>query len=106
MVLEDKDIIQIDATIIAGALVFLTISAVSVNPSESATRLIAVVIALGIILPFGLSAVQVASGSKEIGMSTMNYGFKLLLGMMIVYLILILGSIWPQVQNTFSKMLK
>ena len=47
MTLEDRDILQINATIIAGALIFLTISSVAFTHEESVTRLTAIGFSLG-----------------------------------------------------------
>jgi hypothetical protein len=106
LVLEDRDIIQIDATVIAGALVYLTISTASIDRSEIWTGIGAVVTAVGAILLFGLSAVQVASGSKESGMGTVNFAFKFLVGIMLVQMVLILWSLWPQIQIDLTNILK
>lgn len=104
MVLEDKDILQVDATVIAGALVFLTISTVVGSRAELVTRLGAVALAVGVILLFGLSAVQVASGHKESGMGTMNFAFKYLVSMMLIQMGLVFWSLVKEVQFNITTL--
>jgi hypothetical protein len=60
--LEDKDILQINATIIAGALVFLTVISFS---SPIAIKTGGITLALGIIILFAQSSVYVLSGSRS-----------------------------------------
>ena len=54
MSLEDKDILQMDATIIAGALVLLTVS--SIAPGSLITQRILISIASMLIILLGISA--------------------------------------------------
>ncbi|MDW0275092.1 MAG: hypothetical protein QN717_04320 [Nitrososphaeraceae archaeon] len=59
MTLEDKDIIQVDATVIIGVMILLTLSigfdsSINVQKEENLTRLL---ITLAIIAPFTASAV-------------------------------------------------
>jgi hypothetical protein len=62
--LEDKDISQINATIIAGALVFLTISAVITSHMEI-VKLGGLALGLGIVVLFSQSCMFVFSGTRE-----------------------------------------
>ncbi|MGB7955277.1 MAG: hypothetical protein WCF23_14960 [Candidatus Nitrosopolaris sp.] len=54
VILEDKDILQSNATVIAGALIFITISYVATSDTAP-TGLVGIALALGIIVNFGLS---------------------------------------------------
>src|SRR5687767_3371755 len=94
MVLDDKDIIQVDATVIVGALILLTLS----NLAEGllpAVALIQTMLTLSIVLPFATSAIFIAASSsyktpeanrdriiKRAALITMIVGF--------VYLVLVL----------------
>jgi len=62
MVLQDKDIIQIDATVIAGVLVLLTIS--SFSSTQIPSRPFLVAMASGVGIPFGLSALSILQGDN------------------------------------------
>lgn len=61
MVLEDKDIIQIDATVIVGVLILLTLSSIGFKESEMERfeNPIKLVLTLAIIGPFTMSALSV-----------------------------------------------
>jgi len=60
MVLEQKDILQINATIIAGALIFLTVITITGSTTtEIISQIHAMIIALGVIIFFSLSSICV-----------------------------------------------
>ena len=63
MPLDDKDIIQIDATVIASALVLLTLSFTlgTLKASETAQQAMRITLALMVTVPFSISAMFVIS---------------------------------------------
>jgi hypothetical protein len=63
MVIEDKDILQLDATIIAGALVLLTVS--SIAPGSLITQRTLISIASMLIILFGLSALSILRRNRS-----------------------------------------
>jgi hypothetical protein len=82
--LEDKNISQINATIIAGALVFLTISAVITSHMEI-VKLGGLALGLGIVVSFSQSYMFVFSGTREDAIRAMKKnGFKYLFIMTII----------------------
>jgi len=84
MDLEHKDILQINATIIAGALVFLTVISFS---STIAIKSGGIVLALGIIVLFAQSSVFVLSGDRKGGLIAMRRATKYLMYMAILFMI-------------------
>ena len=90
LVLEDKDILQIDASIIAGALIFLTVASVAIETQDA--RIDSVVLGSSIILIFGISAIYVSFGRIERGRVAMKLGFVILVAMMIFQMALTLWS--------------
>jgi hypothetical protein len=74
-VLEDKDLIQVDATVIAGILILLTLSSVAAEDPEFRLSYNIAVAAffLASILPFSISAVYILKGSFSIGNPPANY---------------------------------
>lgn len=63
MAIDDKDILQMDATIIAGALVLLTVSSIATGSPISQRVLIS--IASVLIINFGLSAMSILWKNKR-----------------------------------------
>jgi peptidoglycan biosynthesis protein MviN/MurJ (putative lipid II flippase) len=87
MVLVDKDILQADATVIAGVLILLTISSLTgrryshigtILTSEK-LKLFLAYVAVGIIIPFSISAMTVTLGDMELGKDWMIAGFLYLM---------------------------
>jgi hypothetical protein len=64
VMLEDKDILQSNATVIAGALIFITISYVATSHTAP-TGLVGIALALGIIVNFGLSSFLIIAGKRR-----------------------------------------
>ena len=73
MTLEDRDLLQFNASIIAGALIFLTISAF-VTPDEQLYRLFSQGYGLIIVLVFIISSWFLVNGKRNLGMRAMFYG--------------------------------
>ncbi|HJT49807.1 MAG TPA: hypothetical protein VJ729_16625 [Nitrososphaeraceae archaeon] len=61
MPLNDRDIIQVDATVIAGALILLTLTFAlgTLKASELAQQTIRITLAMTVTVPFALSAIFV-----------------------------------------------
>jgi predicted membrane channel-forming protein YqfA (hemolysin III family) len=75
MTLEDRDIVQINATIIAGALIFLTISSVAFTHEERVTILTAIGFSLGLLLLFSISSIYATTERKDLSIQYMKIGF-------------------------------
>ena len=75
MVIEDKDILQADATVIAGTLVLLTLSTFPVFNSAILNRTLITSMTVGVIIPFAISVFMVVNGYTEAGKHTMKWGF-------------------------------
>lgn len=74
MTLEDRDLLQFNASIIAGALIFLTISAFVTTPDEQLYRLFSQGYGLIIIFVFIISSWFLVNGKRNLGMRAMFYG--------------------------------
>ena len=73
--LSVTDILQIDATVIAGVLIFLTIGGTEINPLSAFAYMTA-----SIVYPFAISAIRViVKGSAEFGIKFMIAGFVYLM---------------------------
>jgi hypothetical protein len=84
--LENKDILQINATIIAGALIFLTFLSVS-TASEAENRVAGIIVGSGTVLIFSTSSIQVISGKKDSAITIMRADFILLIAVDIIFVI-------------------
>jgi hypothetical protein len=69
MTLEDRDIIQVDASVIAGVLIFLTLTNVGQFKSP-------VFLTLLVIIPLSISAVLIGFENMKQGKSYEKYQFK------------------------------
>jgi hypothetical protein len=83
--LENKDILQINATIIAGALIFLTF--LSVSTASEAERVAGIIVGSGTVLIFSTSSIQVISGKKDSAITIMRADFILLIAVDIIFVI-------------------
>ena len=80
MVLEQKDILQINATIIAGALIFLTVITITGSTTtEIISQIHAMIIALGVIIFFSLSSTFALRGNINWSVELMQIGLIILL---------------------------
>ncbi|HEY7108989.1 MAG TPA: hypothetical protein VH415_06160 [Nitrososphaeraceae archaeon] len=85
MTLEQKDILQINATIIAGALIFLTVfSITSSKATEILNQNFAVSLALVIIFTFGLSSAAALKEKNKKAIDIMIIGFYILIASSII----------------------
>jgi hypothetical protein len=88
--LGDKDILQFAAAIIAGALIFLTISAFVTNAEEKDYRFISQVYGLSVIMIFSVSSWCILTGHRKLGLSFILFGLGVLAGLAGVLMIKIL----------------
>jgi hypothetical protein len=85
LTLEQKDILQINATIIAGALIFLTVfSITSSKATEILNQNFAVSLALVIIFTFGLSSAAALKEKNKKAIDIMIIGFYILIASSII----------------------
>jgi hypothetical protein len=90
--LEDRDILQVSGTIIAGALIFLTISAiVTNNPVDKALRLASIMYGLTIMGIFSLVSYCIVVGNMAWGLKLMKSGFIFII--VVAAVLIILNSI-------------
>jgi hypothetical protein len=81
MVIEDKDILQADATVIAGTLISQSVSdqlitlSLSVFNTAILNRTLIASVTIGVIIPFAMSVFMVVNGYTEAGKHTMKWGF-------------------------------
>jgi hypothetical protein len=101
--LDNRDILQINATIIAGALIFLTIYSFPLNVTAVSNRIIGIGLGIGVIAFFSESSYFVLSGKRPDGVSTMKLGFTYLLFGSIFFLITVLWSSVQQIDQTLSN---
>ncbi|HEX9318319.1 MAG TPA: hypothetical protein VF884_05225 [Nitrososphaeraceae archaeon] len=79
MPLEQKVILQINATIIAGALIFLTVVVISTsNTSQFLDKINALTIGLTTVMIFGLSSIFAIGERKIAATQVMKIGFVML----------------------------
>jgi uncharacterized membrane protein YczE len=112
VVLEDKDIVQIDATVIAGVLILLSLSLVE-NPASAIANwinLIKNVLIMIIIAPFAYSAFNVISISIENDFTQDEMeekkGFSLILmrtGFAYIIVTIAVFIIFPFIYTTFLQ---
>jgi hypothetical protein len=69
--LEDRDLFQVSATIIAGALIFLTISAIATK----SFGILSVVYGLVIMILFSISSHCIVVGNRDWALRLMKSGF-------------------------------
>ena len=84
--IDDRDIIQVSATIIAGALIFLTVSAIVTPAVDKISRLTPLVISTGAIVVFTLSCISIVLGKRPYGLGFMLIGFIYLLVAAIIHM--------------------
>jgi hypothetical protein len=72
--LEDRDLFLFNASVIAGALIFLTISAFVTRPEEQVYRLVSQAYGLIIIIIFSYSSWFLLRGSRKWGIISIFFG--------------------------------
>jgi hypothetical protein len=82
-VFEDRDIAQIDATVIIGVLILAGMTTINPNPNVSEPTRIAEAFAITweLILPFAISAILALAGIVKIAkiLTAVGFGFMLIL---------------------------
>ena len=99
--LENRDILQINASIIAGALIFLTLSSIVSVEQEKITRLASIVYGLIILVIFSISSRYIIVGKKDNGIYWMERGF---VGIVFASIVLIGLTALPYFANFFKSL--
>jgi hypothetical protein len=103
LVLCDKDIVQIDATVIVGILILLTLVSTVNNPFQQLKAFIITFATAWGMFPFTLSAIRTLGGNSNRGYELMRYGFNYLLIVMAVIVVLsgyqLIISIWNYIHS-------
>jgi len=86
--LSNNDILQICATVIAGALIFLTFSSSTARLGDVISLAITTIYGLGIIIFFSYAALKVISGKKDHALKHMRNGFLFTIVMAFVFVLL------------------
>jgi hypothetical protein len=87
MAIESKDLVQADATIIAGILVLLTVSSIASISNAQLNKIILLVIsafATVAILPFAMSGFKIVDGNDLEGKRLFKAGVLYLIGVVFV----------------------
>ena len=104
MVLEQKDILQINATIISGALIFLTVITITGSTTtEIISQIHAMIIALGVIIFFSLSSIFALRGNINWSIELMQIGLIILLVSAVTLFIINIGKTIDQAQQIIPK---
>ena len=104
MALEQKDILQINATIIAGALIFLTVITITGSTTtEIISQIHAMIIALGVIIFFSLSSIFALRGNINWSVELMQIGLIILLVSAVILFIINIGKTIDQGQKIIPK---
>jgi hypothetical protein len=104
MTLEQKDILQINATVIVGALIFLTVITITGSTrTEILNQIHAMMVALGVIIFFSFSSIFALRGNINWSVELMSIGFIVLLVSAVILFIINIGKIMEQAQQIIPK---
>ena len=104
MTLEQKDILQINAIVIAGALIFLTVITITGSTTtEILNQIHAMMVALGVIIFFSFSSIFVLRGNINWSVELMSLGFVVLLVSAVILFIINIGKTMEQAQQIILK---
>ena len=104
MVLEQKDILQINATVIAGALIFLTVITITGSTTtEIINQIHAMIIALEVIIFFSFSSIFALRGNINWSVELMQIGLIVLLVSAVILFIMNIGKTIEQGQKIMPK---
>ena len=104
MVLEQKDILQINATIIAGALIFLTVITITgATTTEIISQIHAMIIALGVIIFYSFSSMFALRGNINWSVELMQIGLIVLLVSAVILFVINIGKTIEQGQKSIPK---
>ena len=82
MVFEDRDIAQIDASVIVGILILASVTTINPSIPEQLRAAEAFAITWEMILPFAISAVLALAGRTKIAKILTAAGFVLIIGLL------------------------
>ena len=104
MTLEQKDILQINATVIAGALIFLTVITITGSTAnEIISQIHAMIIALEVIIFFSFSSIFALRGNINWSVELMQIGLIVLLVSAVILFIINIGKTMEQAQQIILK---
>jgi len=104
LVLEQKDILQINATIIAGALIFLTVITITGSTTtEIINQIHAMIFALEVIIFFSFSSIFALRGNINWSVELMQIGLIVLLVSAVILFIMNIGKTIEQGQKIMPK---
>ena len=104
MTLEQKDILQINATVIAGALIFLTVITITGSTTtEIISHIHAMIIALGVIIFYSFSSIFALRGNINWSVELMQIGLIVLLVSAVILFIINIGKTIEQAQQIMTK---
>ena len=104
MTLEQKDILQINATVIVGALIFLTVITITGSTrTEILNQIHAMMVALGVIIFFSFSSIFALRGNINWSVELMSLGFVVLLVSAVILFIINIGKTMEQAQQILSQ---
>ena len=105
--LHTRDILQINATVIAGGLIFLTLigSALQIKSSTPAsTEIIGTIILLITLLLFSMSSWIALRGQKNEAVDLMKWGFVFIfIFMLVILLIMAINDLRDSIQRLFTN---
>ncbi len=100
MTLDQKDILQINATVIAGALIFLTVITITGSTTtEIISQIHAMIIALGVIIFYSFSSIFALRGNINWSIELMQIGLIVLLVSAVILFIINIGKTIEQGQK-------
>jgi len=94
MVFEDRDIAQIDATVIVGVLILASMTTINPNIPEKLRIAEAFAITWEMILPFAISGVLALAGRTKIAKIITAAGF--------ILIIIMLFAVWQETYPSIS----
>jgi hypothetical protein len=101
--LDDKDILQINATIIAGDFIFLTLIA-GVFPKGNVATALPITISIIIIMIFSLSSYFLLRGQRDPSIDLMKVGFGMIfLFAITVLLVLTINGLRDSISSLFYE---
>jgi hypothetical protein len=86
--LHSRDILQINATLMTGAFIFLTLSSFAPTPAETVYRLSSIALAIGMMICFATSSMSEMRGLREKALKNMQYGFIFIFIMSMIFFVL------------------
>lgn len=99
--LDDRDILQINTGLIAGALVFLTLSSFTAIEEERLYRISSIILGLSIIFIFSYSSLLVMFETKDMALTYMKIGFVVIIIGAGLFLISAIPSFDQLISSTF-----